>query len=191
MYTNPHNIILTMIQTLNIQADIINDVVGQWNEGKKLTIFEGLRPTLPLNAYPSLEIEPEGASNEWVTTRAQRPRYNFELTLTTHNTSNKFDIEYPAEIYTLISEILSNPSNLQLPILNECKWELNGGLVQTFMLDANVENVTYNSNREGTMRQAKFSYYVLVHETYPDSMFPLQAGISDPNIIRPKTITVP
>lgn len=146
-----------------------------------------MRNTLPLDAYPSLEIEPTSGSNQWATTRGQRPRYSLQMTLTTRTNNIKLHVEYITTIATRLVEILTSPENLQLKVANETKWTAYNGLVDTYMTDSLVENVTYNSMFEGTIRTCEFDWFALIHETYPDSKWAIGESNS-PTVLRPKII---
>jgi len=149
--------------------------------------LKGMRPTLPLDAFPSLEIEPTSGSNQWATTRSQRPRYSLQMTLTTRTDNIKLHVEYITTIATRLVEILTSPENLQLKILNETKWTTYRGLVDTYFLDSLVENITYNSMFEGTIRTCEFDWFSTVHETYPDSKWRV-GDSSNPTVLRPKIV---
>ena len=191
MYTDPSNIIKTVIEKVFvINADWINAVIQVYEPDRVLTVFEGMRKSLPRDAFPSLEIEPTGASNMWATTRAQRPTYNFEYTLTVINDNEKYGVEYIAAIITRILELINDPRYLQLEVLNESRWDPNAGLVATFILDSLATDVTYNASKEGTVRTAQFSWFAMIHEPFPNSKFN-DSDLSMPTIIRPDLITVP
>jgi len=146
-----------------------------------------MRQTLPAQAYPAFEIEPGSAPNQWATTRAQRPRFNFTCTLTVTNANEKMGVEYVTNLATILAEIMTSPENLQLRILNETKWDPNSGIVDTYMLDSLVEDASYGASRDGTIRTAEFSWFVSVHEPYPDSKW--QTGGSDtPSVLRPEVV---
>lgn len=188
MYTNPSNIIDTIIALLERNADGINQCVQIYQPNRNLCVLKGMRPVLPVDAYPSFEIEPTSGSNQWGTTRAQRPRYSLSMTLTTRTDNIKLHVEYITTIATRLTEILTSPENLQLRVLNESKWSFNQGLVDTHFLDSLVENVTYNSLFEGTIRTCEFDWFSTIHETFPESKW--QVGNPDnPTILRPKVIT--
>ena len=188
MYTNPHNIIQTLMTLLDRNEQQINRVIRSYEGKKSLTVFEGLRMTLPLGAYPSLEIEPGNAANRWATTRAQRPRFNFTCTLTVSNAREKYGVEYITTVATVLSEILCSPENLQLLVLNETRWDPNMGLVDTVIMDSLVEDISYSASRDGTMRVAELSWFAEIHEPFPSSKWVVGAG-SSPTIIRPVIIT--
>lgn len=184
MYTNPHNIILSVINLLETHEQQINRVVREFQGKRRLTVLEGMRQTLPALAYPSFEIEPGPAANQWATTRAQRPRFDFTCTLTVSNSKEKYGVEYVTTLATVLTEVMCSPENLQMLVINETKWEPNSGLVNTYILDSLVENVTYNASRDGTVRTAEFSWFALIHETFPETKW--RIGLSNtPAVLRP------
>lgn len=187
MYTNPHNIILTLINLLDRNALQINTAIQAYQAKRKLNVFEGMRKVLPTDAYPALEIEPQDAANQWATTRAQRPRYTFECTLTVRVDNEKYGVEYTATLATIISEIMTNPRNLQMRVLNETKWDPDGGLVDTYILDSLVDTASYSAAKEGAIRQAKFSWFALINETFPSSVWQMGAS-GTPTVIRPAVV---
>jgi hypothetical protein len=144
-----------------------------------------MRNTLPVDAYPALEIEPTTASNQWATTRAQRPRYNLQMTLTTRTDNERLHVEYICTLTDMIVSILTSPENLQLSVVNETKWDPNGGLVPQVITDSLVEDVTYNAVHEGTVRTAEFGWFALIHEPYPDSKFRM-GTTNKPTVLMPQ-----
>jgi len=187
MYTNVSNLINTVINLLERNSVYINTCVQQYQPSRNLCVFKGMRNTLPVDAYPSLEIEPTSATNQWATVRAQRPRYNLQFTLTTRTDNEKLHVEYISTIANVLVSILTSPENLQLPIVNETRWDPIGGLVQNVITDSLVEDVTYNAVHEGTIRTAEFSWFALVHEPYPQYKF--EIGETDqPTILRPRVV---
>jgi hypothetical protein len=151
-----------------------------------------MRQTLPANAYPCLEIEPTNASNEWYTTRAQQPRYNLQFTLTAMTDNLDYSVEYISTVATAIIEILTDPQNLQLRIMNEVRWSPNLGLCPTYLTDSLVENVTYNSFEQGTIRTCEFDWFGLIHEPFPDSHFwTFYSDAPEPMETRPLEVVIP
>jgi hypothetical protein len=178
----------TIIALLERNADSINQCVQVYQPDRNLCVLKGMRNTLPLDAYPSLEIEPTSGSNQWGTVRAQRPRYSLQMTLTTRTNNVKLHVEYITTIATRLAEILTSPENLQLQVLNETKWTAYNGLVNTYLLDSLVENVNYNSQYEGTIRVCEFDWFALINETYPDGKWKI-GDTNSPTVLRPKIIT--
>jgi len=148
-----------------------------------------MRRTLPADCFPSLEIEPTGSTNEWATTRAQRPRYSFQCTLTVLNDNEDYGVEYPTTIVTILSEIITDPLNLQMRVLNETKWSVNGGLYDTYILDSLIEGITYNASKDGSIRVAEFDWFAMIHEAYPPSHF-LYGSPDYPTPVRPRNLEV-
>ena len=174
---------------LQSNLEQINAVIKQY-EPKVLNIFEGMRKTLPLDAFPAFEIEPTSGSNEWATTRAQRPRYSFNCTLTVINDNEDYGVEYIATVANAIIEVMTDPQNLQLRIVNEVRWDPNLGLAPTYLMDSLVESVTYNAAKDGTIRTCEFDWFALVHEPFPDSHFWIfHTNFDEPTEVRPHTVT--
>lgn len=189
MYTNPYNIIRTLTSLLNRNAEQINRTVRAYQSQRKLMVLEGMRRVLPIDAYPSLEIEPGPASNSWATTRAQRPRYEFECTLTVKVDKEEYGVEYVCTLATALTEIMTSPENLQLRVLGETKWNPLSGLVESYILDSLVDSVTYSAAKAGSMRIAKFNWFVVIHEPFPDVKWRIDSG-ETPTIIRPVVLTL-
>jgi hypothetical protein len=185
MYTNPANIIFTLIGLLDKNAQQINQVVRHYQGGsRKLMVLPGMRKVVPADAYPIMEIEPGSVPNQWATTRAQRPRYQFSCTITALVDNEAFGVEYICSLATVIGEIMTSPENLQMPILNESKWDLTGGLGQTYILDSLIENANYSAEKQGSIRKAEFNWFASVHEPYPESKWRLNS-YSTPTVIKP------
>ena len=163
----------------------INRSVQAYQPKNQMHVFEGMRNVLPASAYPSFEIEPTNSSNEWATTRAQRPRFSFNCTLTVKNANEELGVEYIGTLATLLGAIMTSPENLQLRVLNETKWTLAGGLCDTYILDSLVEDISYGAFHEGSIRVAEFSWFASIHETYPDSKFKI-GDHSVPTVLQPR-----
>jgi len=187
MYTNPSNIISTLVNLLDRNAQQINQVVRAYEGNRKLMVLPGMRKVIPADAYPVFEIEPGDVPNSWATTRAQRPRYQFRCTLTIKVDNEKFGVEYVCTLGTAIAEIMTSPENLQLPVINETKWDLTGGLVQTFILDSLVDSANYSASKEGSIRKAEFNWFATINETYPEAKWKVNS-YSTPTVIRPNVV---
>jgi len=189
VYTNPHSIILTLRNLLDRNSQQINQVVRFYQGGNhKLLVLEGMRKVVPIDAYPVLEIEPGDVPNQWATTRAQRPRYQFRCTLTAKIDKESMGVEYVCTLGAAIAEIMTSPENLQLPVVNETKWDLVGGLCQTFILDSLIDNANYSAVKSGSMRVAEFNWFAVIHEPYPESKWRVNSS-STPTVIRPIIIS--
>lgn len=180
---------LSLFALLERNSQQINKVVRGYQTQRSLSVIDGLRPTLPVDAYPSMEIEPTNADNIWATTRAQRPTYNFECTVTVRVDNLKYGVEYITTLSGIVCEIMTSPENLQLKIVNETRWDANAGLVDVYMLDSLVTTVTYNAVKDGSIRMAEFSWFVLVHEPFPESKW-LIGDFNMPSIVRPQVLVL-
>lgn len=187
MYTNPSNIVKTLIQLLELNAPVVNKTIRYYEPDAALTVWEGMRQTIPNHLFPSLELDPQSGSNSWATTRAQRPRFSVQGTLTVTNANDNVGVEYISTLVTALVSILTSPENLQLRVVGETRWDPWGGLQDTYILDSLVEDVTYNSNKTGTIRVAEFSWFALIHEPYPQSRWHI-GDPSMPTVIRPQLL---
>jgi len=146
-----------------------------------------MRKVLPVDAYPSFEVETQNGSNQWATTRAQRPRFSFQCTLTVRVDNEKYGHEYICTIATVLAQVMTSPQNLQMRVVNETKWDPSGGLVETFILDSLVDDATYSSAKEGSIRKAQFNWFALIHEPFPASMWALPSA-ETPTILKPTVV---
>jgi len=191
MYTNASNIVKTLIRMLENNLENINCVVHYY-EDKNLTLWEGMRRTLPADAFPAFEIEPTSGSNSWFATRSQMPRYSFNCTLTVLNDNEDYGVEYISSVATALIEVMTDPANLQLRVVNEVRWSPNTGLCDTYITDSLVESVTYNSAKEGTIRTCEFDWFAMVHEPYPDTHFwVFFSNTPEPVEVRPRNKILP
>jgi hypothetical protein len=109
------------------------------------------------------------------------------------NDNENMGVEYISTIVTILTEIMTDPSNLQMRVINESKWDPNSGLVATYILDSLVDSVTYKANKEGTIRTAEFEWFALINEPFPDSKFKYGGGgeveisgsLVQPVVVRP------
>jgi len=177
---------------LQVNSESIDSVIQVYEPDKGLTVLEGMRKTLPIDAFPLLEIEPTSGSNSWYTSRAQMPRYNCNCTLTVSNDNEDYGVEYIATLATAVVEIMTDPQNLQLRVINEVRWDPNAGMTPTYLTDSLVEDVTYNASKDGTIRTAEFSWFGMIHEPFPDSHFWIFfSNFMEPTEVRPREIIVP
>lgn len=142
-----------------------------------------MRKTLPDAAYPSLEIEPKGITTEWFSTRAQRTNFRFELTLTVKNSNEDFGVEYISAIANVLCQIITHPSNLQLKVVNSKKYDADIGLVDVYIQDSLIDNVSPSANKTGTIRQIEMDWFAIIHEPYPESAWKYGTLAQPTNII--------
>ncbi len=162
MYISPHNIILGLMRIVEVNKPEIDRVVKHYRETDELHVFEGLRKTLPLAAYPSLELDPSSASTEWTMTTAQTGEYTVDCYLTVKNVAEDFAAEYISEVTRAVVMVFNYPDNMCFRIPNEYYWADNpSGDRRKFPIwlqFGNISNVTYRSSRDGAVHMAQFSW---------------------------------
>ena len=151
-----------------MNAPYINALIKEYENGREIHVYKGMRKTLPRDAFPSLEIEPSGANTSWLTTETQGPEFTVQMTLTIMTERDDMSVEYIANLTRVFTEIFNNPANMALPIPNEKGWNPNTqqwaeNIIQFGMCNS----VTYNSNKEGTIRVAQWDWTGQVRESFP------------------------
>lgn len=162
MYISPINLIKGLKQIIEANIDQINDLIQYYRKSDSLHVFEGLRKTLPLSAYPSLEFEPSSASTEWTHTSAQTGEYTIECYLTVHNDNEELNAEYISEVARKIVKLFNFPTNMYFAIPNEFLPDGSPIHVQF----GNVPSITYRSTRDGSITVAQFSWIGRVLEPF-------------------------
>ena len=181
MYTDAGHIVDTLIHILNAEQEFFREYVRVYDTAaaekpKPLTIAKGFLQTRAHSSMPLLEVEPTSEANRWATTRAQRPRFSVELKLSVINSNPDYGVEYVTGWVRRVKVILCDPRRLQSRVVNrdgknQCKWDLNEGLLPLHFMDSLIENVSYNVLQHGTIRQASMDWYCEVHEGFPGRAF--------------------
>ena len=162
MYISPINLIKGLKQIIEVNIDQINDLIQYYRKSDTLHVFEGLRKTLPLSAYPSLEFEPSSASTEWTHVGAQTGEYTIDCYLTVNNSNEDLNAEYISEITRKIVKLFNFPTNMCFPIPNEFFPDGSPIYVQF----GNVQSVSYRSTRDGSLTVAQFTWTGRVLEPF-------------------------
>ena len=161
----PDNIIKGLISIIEINADSINGLLAFYrDETSTLHVFEGLRKTLPLSSYPSLELEPVSNSNEWLTTSAQTGEYRIGFTLTVNCDNETLGAEYISQVTRRVVQIFNYPPNMSFIIPNEYQG-LNKEPV--YVQFGYIGNVNYSATKDGTRRVATWEWAGKVIEGFP------------------------
>lgn len=191
MYTNPSNIIAALFKVLDDHSPTIDSVINKYEKGKSLTKFEGIRKSIPSSSFPSFEIEPQASSPTWAATRLQRVDYHFYCMITTSTSNENLHASYSATLATAILEIISNPNNLQIAILDEAKTWLNNEELPSIAMDSFPENISYKSAKSGTIRVVDFTWRVTVNEPYTSNYFDKSIYPNNPVVKDGPTIVMP
>lgn len=164
MYISPHNIILGLIKILELNLDDINKVIKHYRTTDEFHIFEGMRKTLPLSAYPCIEFEPASANTEWTHTSAQTGEYQIECYLTVRNSNEEYSAEYISEVARCIVKLFNYPGNMCFPIPNEYYPNEDASNsnpesgIPVWVQFGNVQNVQYRSTKDRSVQVAMFTW---------------------------------
>lgn len=161
MYISPYNIIIGLKGIVEANAERINAVIHHYRTTDELHVFAGLRKTLPMSAYPSLEIDPVSATTEWTTTSAQTGEYTFDCYLTMRNSDEEMAAEYVSEVTRAILKIFNYPDNMCFQIPNEYYQsddEENPKKYPIWIQFGNIPNVTYRNTIDGSITVAQFQW---------------------------------
>jgi len=161
MYVSPFNIIRGLHQIVEANREHIDRVIKYYRSEDTLHLFDGLRKTLPLSAYPSLEFDPSSASTEWTHTSAQTGEYAIDCYLTVKNASEDFAAEYISEVARAVLKVFNYPDNMCFRIPNEYYQTddpSNPRKYPVWIQFGNVANVTYRSSRDGAIQMAQFTW---------------------------------
>lgn len=168
MYISPINIIKGLHLILDANKEQIDRVIKYYRSSDELHIFDGLRKTLPLSAYPCLELDPSSATTEWTHTSAQTGQYTIDCYLTVRNSNEELAAEYVSEVTRVILKILNYPDNMSFIIPNEFypNEEQPDKPYPIIIQFGNVSNVTYRSTIDGSITVAQFSWSGRVLELF-------------------------
>jgi hypothetical protein len=175
MNFNPNIIALHGINNILKKEPFIKKVINKWeDDGKSLSCYNGLRPSIPSTHFPSFEIEVSNVQSEWATQRSQRHHATFRCMITVSCSSN-LDAreEYITKLASCITSIFQAPSNLRFSLWDKT---LTDSDYRIDCYDSFVSNVTYNSTRDGTIGVAEFSWVTHCDEIINDGEFYLSAG---------------
>lgn len=171
MYISPINIIKGLHLIVDANAENINRVIKYYRSTDELHVFDGLRKTLPLDAYPSLEFEPVSATTEWTHTSAQTGEYSVDCYLTVRNSNEELGAEYVSEVARILLKIFNYPDNMCFQIPNEYYQtddENNPKKYPIWIQFGNIPNVNYRNTIDGSLTVAQFTWSgrVLEYFTY-------------------------
>jgi len=183
MNINPYFISKKAIELISSYKTQIDKVIYDFERNKSLSLFMGIRPTIPNEQFPSFEIESSSVSTEWGTARGQRHTCSFKCLVTVSCPKIEIREEYICAMASAVTSILKNPRNLQFPIYCDNPIDDRGKYSLT-VYDSMVNDTAYSSAREGTIGIAEFTWVVKVHEKMADILF---STVPDqlPNIIKP------
>jgi hypothetical protein len=161
MYISPINIIKGLHGVIEANRENIDRVIRHYRSSDTLHIFDGLRKTLPMSAYPSLEFDPVSAGIEWTHTSAQTGEYQIECYLTVKNSDEEYSAEYISEVTRSILKVLNYPDNMCFRIPNEYYQTddpENPYKYPIWLQFGNVSSVNYRNTIDGSLTVAMFTW---------------------------------
>ena len=164
MIVSPSNIINGLMNIVELNRVNIDRVFNHYKTGDRLHVFKGMRKSLPLSAFPSLELEPSSGSQEWLTTSVKVGEYTIQFTLTVTCDNDEFGAEYICEATRAIVQVFTIPENLCWEIPNE-KFGIEDD-TRLYIQFGSIGGITYNSTKDGTIRIAQWDWTGKVYEPY-------------------------
>ncbi len=172
MVVSPSHIIDGLILIVKANIANINSVVRAYDKKASLHLFKGIRKTLPLDAFPSLEMEPVSGSMDWVTTSAENGEYTVDCVLTVKSGTNyEVGVEYISDLTRKIIQIFNFPENMSWIIPDE--WFDKEKKVPVYCQYSDVRSVEYLSSKDFSIRVARWQINCKTVEPFP---FPVNTG---------------
>lgn len=164
MIVSPSNLINGLMNIIELNRVNIDRVFDYYKTGDKLSVFKGMRKSLPLAAFPSLELEPSSGNQEWLTTSMKVGEYTIQFTLTVTCDNDELGAEYISEAARAVAQVFTIPENLCWEIPNE-RYGLTAG-TELMVQFGSIGGITYNSTKDGTLRVAQWDWTGKVYEPY-------------------------
>ncbi|MCK9154625.1 MAG: hypothetical protein M0P12_00775 [Paludibacteraceae bacterium] len=179
MEIDPNIVIDRYILVMKANSVLLNSVISEF-ESRELSVLKGIRVTLPVSSFPSLEIESVNSESSWYATRVQRHMQNFRCVLTVLAPSVEDRESYQNRLTSAVTSIFKNPQNLQFPIpCVEGQYRYSA-----FVYDSFISSVQYSSTRDGFYGVSEWLWTVNIHEAIPDILFSCVPS-QIPNILKP------
>ena len=163
MRTSPSNIIEGLVRIVVANRSRIDEIVSKYRSSDSLHLFKGLRKTLPMTSFPSLEMDISDGSMSWVTTSAQSGRYSIDCVLTVNcGTCIDLGVEYISELTRMIVGVFNDPVNMT--------WEIPGegdDDNKTLCQYSSVGSVSYGYSRDFSLRVARWTIECMTVEAFP------------------------
>lgn len=167
MIASPSNLIEGLILVVQKNAGRINSVIRKYDANGSLHLFKGIRKSLPLNAFPSLEMEPVSGAMDWVTTSAMTGEYAIDCVLTVKTGANsEGGVEYISDLARALMELFNFPGNMTWKIPGEFLDK--GRKVPLFCQYSEVRSVDYLASKDYAIRVARWQLSCKTVEGFPE-----------------------
>ena len=165
MITSPSNIIEGLILMIKENQEEINSLIRVYNRKDSLHLFKGMRKTLPVTSFPSLEMEATSGGMEWVTTSKMNGEYSIDCVLTINcGNHNELGLEYICERSRKIVQIFNYPQNMTWIIPNEYQ---DKDKTPVYCQYSDVRSIEYSSTKDMSIRVARWTVTCRVLESFP------------------------
>lgn len=169
MIVSPSHIIDGLILIIKANIANINQVVRTYDKNASLHLFKGIRKTLPLESFPSLEFEPVSGSMEWVTTSAQSGEYVIDCVLTVRCPADvELGVEYVSNLSRKIVQIFNYPPNMSWNIPGE--WLDQNKETPVMCEYSDIRSVDYFSTSDYVMKVARWQMACRTVEPFPEPL---------------------
>ena len=167
MVVSPTNIIDGLFLILKANVTSLNKVIRIYDKKASLHLFKGIRKTLPLDAFPSLEMEPVSGGMDWITTSAQSGEYVIDCVLTV-NVGQEIEkgVDYISNLTRKITKIFNYPQNMSWEIPNE--WLDKECTIPILCQYSDIRSVDYLSSKDFSIRVARFQIVCKTTEPFPE-----------------------
>lgn len=167
MIVSPSHIIDGLILIVKANIANINSVVRAYDKKGSLHLFKGIAKTLPLESFPSLEMEPVSGSMDWVTTSAESGEYSIDCVLTVNAGSygNERGVEYISDLTRKIVQVFNFPPNMSWVIPNE--WLDSEKKYPIYCQYSDIRSVDYLSTKDFSIRVARWQISCKTVEPFP------------------------
>ncbi|MBP5458704.1 MAG: hypothetical protein J6Y62_00805 [Clostridia bacterium] len=171
MTTDACNIIEGLQQIIKANITGINQVVRKYVKDGELHMFTGIRPTLALDQYPSLEFEATTGTMEWLTTSAQWCEYTIDCVLTVNcGSCMEQGMNYIVALAKAITTVYNWPVNMTwtVPHENQYSGDESDSFVPVKCEYSSIDRVDYMAVKGYAVRVARWSIPCRVVEPFPE-----------------------
>ena len=174
MHTDPCNIIKGLQNIIKANITGLNAIIRKFDKEGELHMFTGMRKTLPLDQFPSIEYEVSSGSMDWLTTSAQWCEYTVECTLTVNcGSCIEQGLNYITALSKAVTSIYNWPVNMTWRIPNEKQYEEDDsdssdppGLLCEYSA---INSIEYLATKDFAIRVSRWSIPCRVVEPFPEN----------------------
>lgn len=166
MITSPSKVVDGLLLIVKANIAHVNQAIRRHCAEGELHLFKGVRKTLPLSSFPSLEIEAGSCSMEWTHTSAMTSEFNVDFVLTL-NCGSDIDggLEYVYDVVNTMMGVFNFPPNMSWRVPDSYADEEK--TIPLYCQYSDVKSVEYLSTKDYGLRVARWSIACRVLEPIP------------------------